>query len=754
MQRDEGTPQPNERIQALQQEVSRLRALIEATCDWIWAVDAHGIYTYASPQITDILGYTPEEVIGKSPFDFMPVEEVARVKALFEHIAAARQPIVQLINVNLHKDGRTVVLETSGIPVIDAQGNLTGYRGIDRDVTDRFRAEEALKESERRFHELAELAPVGIFLGDAHGQVTYVNQRWSDITGWPPEQGLGTDWMVGIHPDDRAYVTREVAKLFTELQEMTLEYRFLTPDGTLKYIIVNTRTLGDAQDMTGFIGTVLDITARKQAEIALQENETKYRTLFTVEPDALVLVDAETEQIRDANEAAVTLFGYSRDELLRLRITDISAETEATSASIESTKQLRIEHVPLRYYLRKDGTKFPIELTGRSFELGGRMFIFAAIRDITERQQAAERIQQLLRSVEQWAAEMDATITAIADGVIIYGTDATITRINRAAEQLLGYTSGLEALPFAERLVHLQVESADGKMLMLEEQPPWRALHGETIRGMILAFTLRDGQRRWISVSAAPIPSPEGGIIGAVATLADITPLRELQQRQEDLLYIVSHDLRTPLTVIHGHMELLKGELQQRQLDGELTLSTSTIDRNVQRMNMMIQDLVDMASLEGQQLVLALDSILLQSYLPDLLARLQSILPTHRVQTNIPADLPPVRADYNRLERVLLNLLTNAFKYSTAETPVRIDARRQGEEIVIAVSDQGSGIAPEDLPHLFERFFRAGGERKSEGIGLGLYISKLLVEAHGGRIWAESEVGTGSTFFFTLPMAR
>jgi len=183
-------------------------------------------------------------------------------------------------------------------------------------------------------------------------------------------------------------------------------------------------------------------------------------------------------------------------------------------------------------------------------------------------------------------------------------------------------------------------------------------------------------------------------------------------------------------------------------------LSTSTIDRNVQRMNMMIQDLVDMASLEGQQLVLALDSILLQSYLPDLLARLQSILPTHRVQTNIPADLPPVRADYNRLERVLLNLLTNAFKYSTAETPVRIDARRQGEEIVIAVSDQGSGIAPEDLPHLFERFFRAGGERKSEGIGLGLYISKLLVEAHGGRIWAESEVGTGSTFFFTLPMAR
>lgn len=752
MQRDEGTPQPNEQMLALQREVSRFRALIEATSDWIWEVDAHGIYTYASPQITDILGYTPEEIIGKTPFDLMPAEEAARVKALFEHIAAARQPIVQLINVNLHKDGRRVVIETSGIPISDAQGNLLGYRGIDRDVTDRFQAEEALKESERRFHELAELAPVGIFLGDAHGQVTYVNQRWSDITGWPREQGYGRNWMVGIHPDDRAYVERKIGKIFSEQRESTLEYRFLTPDGTLKYIIVAVRSLWDARGMTSFIGTVLDITARRQAEIALQESETKYRTLFTVEPDALVLVDAETQQIRDANEAAVTLFGYSHEELLRLRITDISAEPVATSASIASTKQLRIEHIPLRYYFRKDGTKFPIELSGRSFELGGRMFIFAAIRDITERQQAEERIQQLLRSVEQWAAEMDATITAMADGVIIYGADATITRINSAAELLLGYTSQLEALPFPERLTHLQVESGEGKPLTLEEQPPWRALHGETIQGMILAFTRSDGHRRWISVSAAPIPSPEGEILGAVATLADITPLRELQQRQADLLYIVSHDLRTPLTVIHGHMELLKGALQQQHLDGELSMSTSTIDRNVQRMNMMIQDLVDMASLEGRQFVLAFDSISLQTYLPDLLARLQSILPTHRVQVGIPADLPPVRADYNRLERILLNLLTNAFKYTAAETPVRIGAFRQGEEIIITVSDQGHGIAPEDLPHLFERFFRVGGERKAEGIGLGLYISKLLVEAHGGRIWAESEVDKGSTFSFTLPV--
>ncbi|MHB0938051.1 MAG: PAS domain-containing sensor histidine kinase [Armatimonadota bacterium] len=622
--------QPNDRTAILQREVCRLRALIEATSDWVWEVDDHGIYIYASPKVTELLGYAPEEVIGKSAFDFMPAEEAARVKALFSNTVAARQPFVQLLNVNLHKDGRRVVLETSGVPVLDAQGNLTGYRGIDRDVTDRVCAVEALKESEQRFHTLAELAPIGIFLGDARGEVTYVNPRWSEITGWPPEQGLGTKWMIGIHPEDRAYVEREVAKTFSERSESTLEYKFLTPDGSLKCIIVTVRALRDTGGMTGFIGTVLDITARKQAE---------------------------------------------------------------------------------------------------------------------------ERVGQLLRSVERWAAEMDATIAAMADGVIIYGPDVTITRINRAAERILGYNSQLEALPFAERLAHLRVENAVGKTLALEEQPPWRALQGETIQGMILAFTRSDGQRRWVSVSAAPIPSPEGDILGAVATMSDITALRDLQQRQEDLLYIVSHDLRTPLTVIHGHMELLKGALQQRQLDGELSLSTSTIDRNVQRMNLMIQDLMDMASLEGHQFILSFDSIALQAYLPDLLARLRDILPVHRVSTDIPADLPPVRADYSRLERMLLNLLTNAFKYSEAETPVHIRAYRQGEEITIAVSDRGHGIAPEDMSHLFERFYRAAGERKAEGIGLGLYITKLLVEAHGGRIWAESEVGKGSTFSFTLPVA-
>ena len=141
-------------------------------------------------------------------------------------------------------------------------------------------------------------------------------------------------------------------------------------------------------------------------------------------------------------------------------------------------------------------------------------------------------------------------------------------------------------------------------------------------------------------------------------------------------------------------------------------------------------------------------------YFMDFLQRNAGVLDTDRIQLDVPEELPLVSADYNRLERVFTNLLSNALKYSDTDTPVVVRALQVGEMVEIAITDQGKGIPPDDLPHLFERFYRAQGARKADGIGLGLYIAKALVEAHGGRIWVESEEGKGSTFSFTLPVAE
>jgi signal transduction histidine kinase len=169
-------------------------------------------------------------------------------------------------------------------------------------------------------------------------------------------------------------------------------------------------------------------------------------------------------------------------------------------------------------------------------------------------------------------------------------------------------------------------------------------------------------------------------------------------------------------------------------------------------MDAMIEDLVEAARLEGGQYALACAPLELAPFFDDLLRRTRSALATDRVQMHFAPDLPPVLADSNRLERIAVNLISNALKYSPPEEPVCLAVERRDGEVAVSISDRGCGIAPDDLPHIFQRFYRAQ-TRKADSIGLGLYITCLLVEAHGGQIGVESAKGQGSTFTFTLPAA-
>ena len=171
------------------------------------------------------------------------------------------------------------------------------------------------------------------------------------------------------------------------------------------------------------------------------------------------------------------------------------------------------------------------------------------------------------------------------------------------------------------------------------------------------------------------------------------------------------------------------------------------------RMNAMIQDLVDVARLGSRQLQLKRKPVDLRPFVFNLKERLTDVVATERIQVNAREDVPPVSADPDRLERILTNLLSNALKYSEPGTEITVGLEQRGGEVVISVSDRGPGIPLEDRPLLFQRFrrLRTARERR-DGLGLGLYITKGLVEAHGGQIWVESEVGTGSTFSFTLPL--
>lgn len=231
--------------------------------------------------------------------------------------------------------------------------------------------------------------------------------------------------------------------------------------------------------------------------------------------------------------------------------------------------------------------------------------------------------------------------------------------------------------------------------------------------------------------------------------------LNALQEEREALLHTVSHDLRIPLTVILGRAQLLLRMLDEDQIGHRERTSAEAIVDSARRMNIMIQDLVDMARAESGQLRLSIQPVDLDAFVRGLKGHLAGVLPTERLSIHSAGGLPRVLADPARLERILVNLITNALKYSTPGTEVTIDLVYRDGEVVTSVVDRGPGIPEAELHLLFQRYRRArAAAKEAEGLGLGLYITRQLVEAHGGRIWVQSELGVGSSFSFALPAER
>ncbi len=253
------------------------------------------------------------------------------------------------------------------------------------------------------------------------------------------------------------------------------------------------------------------------------------------------------------------------------------------------------------------------------------------------------------------------------------------------------------------------------------------------------------GEQRRYDMIYQPRQDGAGRVVGIFGYGRDIT-------EREDFIRMIYHDLRSPLTPMMGQAQWLLGRLAEKGMEKEAA-GAGAILRNARRINLMIQELVETTRLESAALELHKEPTDLGMLVADLAGRLGTVEDRGRLRVQRGEELPRVAVDRQRIERVIENLITNALKYSPPDTPVVVQCRRSEGEVVISVIDQGVGIPPEHQAHLFERFYRAGAGAKVEGLGLGLYISRLIVEAHGGRIWVESQVGQGSTFSFALPTA-
>ena len=748
---------------ALRESEARFRTLVAHAPVGIFLADLHGELTFVNERWTELAGLPLAEAESGGWIARIHPEDRDRVGDAWRRAAEARLAFYAEFRFQW-PDERTVWVIGQSVPLQDEMGQVTGFIGSVTDVTERAQATEALRRSEAQLARAQRLAHLGSYEIDGQRRTLFWSKELYRITGRDPAWREPTieEYFEIVHPEDRERVRRNIAQILETGQPFDYEYRIVRPNGEVRDLhSVGVASRGASGRVIKIFGTLHDITERKQAQEQMQQathmaqlERRRWQTTVESMPDLVMIADDNGRTIY-VNPAFYRLIGYPARPELPLRDYPAFYQAYLPEGEMFPWDELPLQRAALRNEALRDvevihispGGERHITLWNASplHDPTGKLFGAVAIgRDITvQRQVEAERAHLL--------AELNATFASLADGLMVFDPEAVVVRANSTAEAIFNLAEGELPLSVAELAAKERTETPDGQPYPYEAFPAMRALRGERVLGEIMVIHPAPGQTTWVSTTSAPIRSSDGRIWGAVSTYTDITALHELQEQQEVLLHSVSHDLRIPLTIVNGHAQVLESLREEANVDGAMQQSIEAILLGTHRMNVMIADLVDAARHESRQLQLRLAPVDLRAFLRDLLRHSKAVLAVDRITLDLPADLPELRADANRLERIFLNLLSNALKYSSPGTPVDVKARPVDGEVEISVRDVGKGIAPEDLPHLFERFYRGKGEHKTEGLGLGLFITRMLVEAHGGRIRAESEPGIGSAFIFTLP---
>jgi signal transduction histidine kinase len=267
-----------------------------------------------------------------------------------------------------------------------------------------------------------------------------------------------------------------------------------------------------------------------------------------------------------------------------------------------------------------------------------------------------------------------------------------------------------------------------------------------------MVISARDGQRFDVSVTASCVRSTRGEPTSGILTIRDITREREQEEQRSTFISVISHELQTPIAIIKGYASTL-ARTDAVFVEEALHSRLNAIEEEADRLNKLVGNLLYASRIQAGGLQMDIAPLDLSRLIETVVHRLQVKSPDVKVELNLPANLPTVMADRERIEEVLQNLLDNAIKYSPDRRELTLSCRSTGDEVIVSVSDVGMGISLREQEQIFERFHRAGGSITSstQGAGLGLYISRTIIEAHGGHIWVQSALHEGSTFSFSLP---
>ncbi len=341
-------------------------------------------------------------------------------------------------------------------------------------------------------------------------------------------------------------------------------------------------------------------------------------------------------------------------------------------------------------------------------------------------------------------------IDQLPEAVVLVEADPErVTLANRQASILLGWDLS-SPVPLGEFLGRNPRYSPDGNRIPEDEIPVVRSLrYGETVTRSEINVTRGDGERLTLLVNSAPLRQPDGSISAAAIVFQDITRLKDAEQLKDDFLSLVSHELRTPLTTIHGGSHLLRETGLDLEPDTMLEILDDIYNES-RRLATLVENMVQLANIRAGRFKIDAEPVNIRLLIQRVLRAVQESSSDREIRVDDAAGIL-VAGDVDSLDQVLRNLVENAIKYVPDQSPIDVTVTEYDTTVVIGVRDYGRGVDPDELPLLFDRFHRGHERETTSGMGLGLYLSRMIVEAHGGELWLELPENGGSRFLFSVP---
>ena len=725
----------------------------------------------------------------------------------------------------------TSILNALALARLNAYSLEERNQDLGAEIAERRQAEQALRLSEARYRTLVGASPDGILQADTDGVILFASpQLLSMLQVKEASEVVGQPISSLVAPEDRERACKSIHSSVQGSLQSYNTYTFLRSDGTRFAVETSSAPWQNAQDQTGgMISIVRDITERQKAERALRESEERYRTLFELESDAILLVDYDTFKIEDANPAAVRLYGYSYSELLSMSAMKLSMEPEYADPS-----DSQVVHIPLQYHHNKDGAVFPVEITWHYFDWQNTRMLLIVSRDISDRVQTEEALKKRLQALTQ---PLDAPLTiefsdlfdiariqavqdsfAEAVGVASIVTDLGGTPITRpsnfsrlCAQLVQKPQHGLSDCYCANSGPPETIQ--DGPAIQIcPNSGLWRASAGITVGGKHIAnWLIGQVKSKVVADSSLLQYSTEVGantdsvrqalaeipgmskeqfhkIAHALYLLANelsqeayqnmqqarfiterkqmeeklrehrehleelvqqrTTQLTAINQELEAFSYSVAHDLRSPLRAIDGFSRTLLEE-HAGQLNPRGLAYLERIMAADQRMGQLIDDLLSLSRLNRSEMIS--EFVNMSTIALDILADLHQRHPEREVEVSV-ADGLVVKADRRLISILLENLLGNAWKFTAKTKRAHIEfGIEPGKSPTFFVRDNGAGFDMAYADKLFGAFQRLHTEGEFPGTGIGLATVKRIIHRHNGEVWAAGEVNLGATFYFTLP---